>query len=166
MLNKINVLHYNRQNNIKTTLKGCNRIKKIEKSDFKPRFCQVGISEDTLQTVSITDAEQRIRKDYYEIKQIDRDTTLLTVTQNIYYYYKNNCFQVLKKKGKFDRENWAQKLSALPGDRYEDCDNRYSALFKNYVLEYREFHEGINQYLHPTESSFLEIYSKSPIDGN
>lgn len=119
------------------------------------------VDQDTLQQVRLTEADQKIKKDHHDeaILQIDRDTTKLHITQHTYSYFKNNCFYQKKKEGRFHRKEWKERLELLSENMSEECDNRYSALFKNYIAEYEEYKKGINQYLQPTDSSFLEVYS-------
>lgn len=143
---------------------------------------------DHLQFVHEVDGRQRIDKYYHNNTQEDLDSTNVVAHINQLYYYKNNCFLNLRKdsenKGELDSaespddikkilnnrqlltpNNWEKELEELKSfETRIDKNNKQVIIARNYLLEYSEYKNNENDYLHSTEESNLKTYIISPRD--
>ncbi|MGM0582013.1 MAG: hypothetical protein ACQETL_15120, partial [Bacteroidota bacterium] len=168
-----------------------NEGENMKESEMQPLLYKIRkyyFENDHLKFVNEVNARQRIDKYYHNITQKDLDSTNVVAYSNRLYYYKNNCFLNLRKdsqnKGAMDRaespddmkrilnsqqqltpNNWKKELEELkPFDTRIDKNNKQVIIARNYLLEYNEYKNNENDYLHSTEESNLKPYIINPTD--
>lgn len=85
---------------------------------------------------------------------VDLDTVPVTCEAHRKYFYKNNCFKHLVKKGEFDHEKWRDALSKQQNKKADDCSNKPVIELRNHIWEYNN-RDSVD-YLESTPNSFIK----------
>jgi hypothetical protein len=86
------------------------------------------------------------------------DTTSLDCASWKTHHYKNNCFNLHKKEGKFPPYSWRKDFALKPFKKYGDCENGSFISVRNLLLEREEYHSRKNNYLQPVPTSEWQPY--------
>lgn len=120
------------------------------------------IWNDSLQFHMVISGEQPVSiGPYYSPKQLD--TVLVNAHERRQYFHKHNGFNLYTREGSFERPEWETKLKELIYEYERDAPgSNYVIMMQNHILEYEEYKQGLNDYLKPVKTSFLQPYIKEP----
>ncbi|WP_296622718.1 hypothetical protein [Marivirga sp.] len=144
-----------------------NEGQKMNNTEMKPvnyESKEYYYQNDSLVLYKEINGSQNIDKYYYLIKQEELDTTKVEVTLTKKYFYKYNCFLNLEKEETINPKDWKEGLKTLELDTISTCNNKYALEARNILLELEEFRNSENEYLQPTENSFLSPYEINASD--
>lgn len=123
------------------------------------------VHNDSLIYIDYLKVSQGLKKlayEYFERSEIMEEPVY--IDGDIQYFFKSNAFNMRELSGKPLRKDWKEWLKNQEYEKvnYSKPNNSGVFEFRNRVLEYQEYHEEINKYLHPIYCSELQPFIIEP----